>query len=100
MIKDELVGGHHKLDGLEFEQAPGVGDSIQPSHPLWPLLLMTSIFPIIRVFSNESVLHIKWPKYWSVSFSISPSNDYSGLISFRVDWLDLIAVQGILKSFL
>jgi len=65
-----------------------------------PLLLPPSIFPSIRVFSNESVLCIRWPKYWSFSFSISPSNEYSGLISFRVDWLDLLAVQGTLKSFL
>ena len=64
------------------------------------LLLLPSIFPSIRVFSNESVLHIRWPKYWSFSFSISPSNKYSGLISFRMDWLDLLAVQGILKSLL
>ena len=65
-----------------------------------PLLLLPSIFPSIRVFSNESVLHIRWPKYWSFSFSISPSNEYSGLISFRMDWLDLLAVQGTLKSLL
>ena len=65
-----------------------------------PLLLLPSIFPIIRVLSNESVLHIRWPKYWSFSFSISPSNEYSGLISFRMDWLDLLAVQGTLKSLL
>ena len=65
-----------------------------------PLLLLPSIFPSIRVFSNESVLHIKWPKYWSLSFNISPSNEYSGLTSFRMDWLDLLAVQGIFKSFL
>ena len=64
------------------------------------LLLPSSVFPSIRVFSNESVLHISWPKYWSFSFSISPSNDYSGLISFRMDWLDLLAVQGTLKSLL
>ena len=62
------------------------------------LLLLPSIFPSIRVFSNESVLHIRWPKYWSFSFSISSSNEYSGLISFRMDWFDLLAVQGILKS--
>ena len=61
---------------------------------------MTSIFPSIRVFSNESVLHIMWPKYWSFSFSISPSKEYSGLISFRMDWLDLLAIQGTLKSLL
>ena len=65
-----------------------------------PLLLPPSIFPSIRVFSNESVLPIKWPKYWSFSFSISASNEYSGLISFRVDWLDLLAVQGPFKSLL
>ena len=64
------------------------------------LLLPPSIFPRIRVFSNESVLHIRWPKYWSFSFNISPSNEYSGLISFRMDWLDLLAVQGTLKSLL
>ena len=64
------------------------------------LLLPSSIFPSLRVFSNESVLHIRWPKYWSFSFSISPSNEYSGLISFRMHWLDLLAVQGILKSLL
>ena len=74
-----------------------VGDAIQPSHPL---LLPPSIFPSIRVFSNESVLHIRWPKYWSFSFSISPSNEYSGLTSFRIDWLDLLAVQGTPKSLL
>ena len=65
-----------------------------------PLLLLPSIFPSIRVFSNESVLPIRWPKYWSFSFSINPSNEYSGLISFRMDWLDLLAVQGTLKSLL
>ena len=63
-------------------------------------LLLPSIFPSIRVFSNESVLHIRWPKYWSFSFSISPSNEYSGRISFRMDWLDLLAIQGALKSLL
>ena len=65
-----------------------------------PLLLLPSIFPSIRVFSNESLLRIRWPKYWSFSFNISPSNEYSGLISFRMDWLDLLAVQGTLKSLL
>ena len=63
-----------------------------------PLLLLPSIFPIIRVFSNESALHIRWPEYWSFSFNISPSSEHSGLISFRMDWLDLLAVQGTLKS--
>ena len=65
-----------------------------------PLLLPPSIFPSIRVFSHESVLHISWPKYWSFSFRISPSNEYSGLISFRMDWLELLVVQGTLKSLL
>ena len=65
-----------------------------------PLLLPPSVFPIITVFSNESVLHIRWPTYWSFSFNISPSNEYSGLISFRMDWFDLPAVQGTLKSLL
>ena len=65
-----------------------------------PVLLLPSIFPSIRVFSNESVLRIRWPKYWSFCFSISPSNEYSGLISFRMDWLNLLAVQGTLKSLL
>ena len=65
-----------------------------------PLLLLPSIFPSIRVFSNESVFHIRWPKYWSFSFSISPSKEYSGLISFRIHWFDLLAVQGTLKSLL
>ena len=74
---------------------------VMPSNHLilcHPLLLPPSIFPNIRVFSKESVLHIMWPKYWSFSFSISPSNEYSGLISFRMDWLDLLVVQGTLKS--
>ena len=65
-----------------------------------PLLLLPSIFPSIRVFSSRLVLHIRWPKHWSFSFSISPSNEYSGLVSFRMDWLDLFAVQGTLKSLL
>ena len=65
-----------------------------------PLFLLPSVFPSIRIFSNQSVLHIRWPKYWSFSFSLSPSNEYSGLISFRMDWLDLLAVQGTLRSLL
>ena len=76
-------------------------DSVMPSNHLIlcpPLLLPPSVFPSIRVFSSESGLHIRWPKYWSFSCSISPSNEYSGLISFRMDWLDLLAVQGTLKS--
>ena len=78
-------------------------ESVMPSSHLilcHPLLLPPSIFPSIRVFSNELVLRTKWPKYWSFSFSISPSNEYSGLISFRIGWLDLLAVQGTLKSLL
>ena len=78
-------------------------ESVMPSNHLilcYLLLLLPSIFPSIRVFSNESVLRIRWLKYWSFSFSISPSNEYSGLISFRMDWLDLLAVQGTLKSLL
>ena len=78
-------------------------ESVMPSNHLilcHPLFFMPSIFPSIRVFTNESVLYIRWPKYWSFSFSISPSNEYSGLISFRMDWLDLLAVQGTLKSLL
>ena len=78
-------------------------DSVMPSNHLilcHPLLLLPSVFPSIRVFSNESVLHIRWPKYWSFSFSISPSNEHTGLISFRMDWLDLLAVQGTHKSLL
>ena len=78
-------------------------ESVMPTNHLifcHPLLLLPSIFPSIRVFSNESVLCIRWPKYWSLSFKISPSNEYSGLISFQMDWLDLLAVQGSLKSLL
>ena len=78
-------------------------EAVMPSNHLIlcrPLLLLPSIFPSIRVFSNESALHIRWPKYWSFSFSISPSNDHPGLISFRMDWLDLLSVQGTLKSLL
>ena len=78
-------------------------ESVMPSNHLilcCPLFFLTSIFPSIRVFSNESVLRIRWPKYWSFSFIISPSNEFSGLISFRMDWLDLLSVQGTLKSLL
>ena len=91
---------HHQLP--EFTQTH-VRWSVMPSNHLIlcrSLLLLFSIFPSIRVFSNESVLQVRWPKYWSFSFSISPSSEYSGLISFRIDWLDLLAVQGILKSLL
>ena len=91
---------HHQI--LEFTQTHvhWVSDAIQPSHLCHPLLLLLSNFPCIRVFSNESVLHIRWPKYWRFSFSISPSNEYLGLFSSRVDWFDLFAVQGTLKSLL
>ena len=75
-------------------------DAIYLSHPLMPLLLLPSIFPSIRVFFSELALRIRWPKYWNFSFSISPSNEYSELISFRIDWLDLLEDQGILKSLL
>ena len=87
---------------LEFVQTLGI-ESVMPSNHLilcHPLLLLPSIFPSIRVFSNESALHIRWPKYWSFSFSISPSNEYSELTSFKMDWFDLLAVQGTLKSLL
>ena len=78
-------------------------ESVMPSNhliPCRPLLLLPSIFPSIRIFSNESVLHVRWPKYWNFTFNISPSNEYSGLISFRMEWLDLLAVQLTLKSLL
>ena len=89
---------HHQLPEFTQTHVLRVGDVIQSSHLCHPLLLLPSIFPRIRVFSNESVLRIRWSKYWSFSLSISPSNEYSGLISFRMDWLDLLAVQGTLKS--
>ena len=91
---------HHQLPE---SPKPMSIESVMPSNHLIlcrPLLPLPSIFPSIRVFSNESALHIMWPKYWSFSFSISPSNEYSGLTSFRMDWLDLLAVQGTLKSLL
>ena len=91
---------HHQFLELTQTHVRWVSDAIQPSHPLSSLLLLPSIFPSIRIFSNESALHIRWPKYWSFSFSISPSNEQPGLISFRMDWLDLLAVQGTLKSLL
>ena len=90
----------HHLPELAQTHIHWVGDAIQPSHPRGPLLLSPSIFPSIRVFLNESVLHIRWPKYWSFSFSSVLHNEYSGLISFRMNWLDLLAVQGTLKSLL
>ena len=91
---------HLQLPEFTQTHAHRVSDAIQPSHPLSSPLLPPPIFQSIRVFSNDSVLHIRWPKNWSFSFSISPSNEYSGLISFRMDWLDLLAVQGTLKSLL
>ena len=91
---------HHQLLEIAQIHVYWVGDAIQPSHLLSFLFLLPLIFPSIRVFSNESVLCIRWPKYWSFRFSISPSNDYSGLISSRIDWLDLLAVQRTLKSLL
>ena len=90
---------HHLPDLLKLKSV----EWVMPSNHLLlccPLLLLPSMFPYIRVFSNESALRIRWPKYWSFSFIISPSSDYSGLISFRVDWFDLLAVQGTLKSLL
>ena len=88
---------HYLLEFAQIHVHEFDGNAIQPSHPLLPLLLLPSVFPSIRVFSNESALRIRWPKYWSFSFKISPSSEYSGLISFRMDWLDLLAVQGTLK---
>ena len=89
----------HHLPELKFMSLESV---MPPNHLILclPLFLLSLIFPSIRVFSNESVLHIRWPKYWSFSFSISPSKEYSGLISFRMDWFALLTVQGTLKSLL
>ena len=91
---------HHQLSEFTQTHVHWVRDVIQPSRPLSPALLLFSIFPSIRVFSNELALCIRRPKYWSFSFSSSPSKEYSGLISFRMDWWDLLAVQGTLKSLL
>ena len=88
---------HHQLPEFTQTHVHGVSDAIQPSHPL---LLLPPIPPSIRVFSNESNLRMRWPKTWRFSFSISPSNEHPGLISFRMDWLDLLAVHGTLKSLL
>ena len=95
-----MVGWHHRHNRHGFGWTPGVGDATQPSHLCRPLLLLPPIPPSTRIFSNESTLRMRWPKYWSFSFSISPSNEHPGLISFRMDWLDLLAVQGTLKSLL
>ena len=91
---------YHQLPESTQTHVHRVGDAIQPLILCCPLLLLPSIFPSIRVFSNESALHMRWPKYWSFSFNISPSNEHPGLISFRMDWIDLFAVQGNLKSLL
>ena len=91
---------HHQLPEFTQTHDHWVGDTIQPSHPLSLPSSPPSIFPSIRVFSNESTLHIRWPQYWSFSFNISPSNEHSGLITFRMDLLVLLAVQGTLKSYL
>ena len=90
---------HHQLPESTQTHLHWVGDAIQPSHPLSPLLL-PPILPSIRVFSNESTRCMRWPKYWSFSFNISPSDEYSGLIFFRMDWFDLLVIQGTLKSLL
>ena len=91
---------HHQLPELAQGHVHRVSDAIHPSHPLSSPSPLPSIFPSIRVFFNESILPIRWPKNWSFSFSISPSNEYSGLISFRMGWVDLLAVQGTLQSLL
>ena len=91
---------HHQHSESTQTHVHWVSDAIQPSHPLSSPSPPASIFPSIRVFLNESALRIRWPKYWSFSFNISPSNEHPGLISFRMDWLDLLAVQGTLKSLL
>ena len=91
---------HHQLPEPTQNHVHWVGDAIQPSHPLSFPSPPALIFPSIRVFSNESALCMRWPKYWSFSFSISPSNEHPKLISFRINWLDLLAVQGTLKSLL
>jgi len=91
---------HHQLPELTQTLVHRISDAIQPSHPLSSLLLLSSISPSIRVFSSELVLRIRWPKYCSFSFNISPSNEYSGLTSFRIYWLGLLEVQGTLKSLL
>ena len=91
---------HHQLPDLSLALVHWVSDAVQPSHPLSSPLLLPSVFPSIIVCSNESVLCIRWPKYWSFNLNISPSNDCLRLISFRRDWLDLLAVQGTHKSLL
>ena len=106
LFEIQWTAGHHTSMSITTSQNLHKLMSIEPMMPsnylilCCPLLLLHSIFPSIRVFSNESVLHIRWPKYWSFSLSLSPFNEYSGLISFRIDWLELLAVQGTLKSLL
>ena len=91
---------HHQIPESTQTHVHWIGDAIQPSHLLSSTFLLPSIFPCIRVFSNDSALHIRWPKYWSFCFNISPSSEHPGLISFRLECLDLLAVQGTLKSLL
>ena len=98
-VVSDSLRPHHQLPEFIQTHVHRVSDVIQPSHPR-PLLLLPSIPPSIRVFSNESTLRMRWPKYWSFSFSISPSKEHPGLISIRMDWLDLLAVQGTVKSLL
>ena len=100
MTENEMVAWHHQL--TSSAKLMSTESVMPPKHLIFhrPFLLLPSIFPSIRVFSNESALRIGWPKYWSFSFSISPTNEHPGLISFRMDWLDLLAVQGTLKSLL
>ena len=89
---------HHQLPESTQTYVHRVGDAIQPSHLCRPLLLLPPVLPSIRVFSNESTLCMRWPKYWSFSFNISPSNEHPGLISFRMDWVDLLAVQRTIRG--
>ena len=91
---------HRRLPEFTQTHVHRVSDAIQPSHSVVPFSSCPQIPPSIRVFSNESTLHMRWPKYWSFSFSVSPSNEHPGPISFRMDWLDLLVVQGTLKSLL
>ena len=91
---------HHQLPEFTHTHIHQLSDAIQPSHPQWSPSPPASVSPSIRVFSSESVLLIRWPRYWSFSYSIGPSNEYSELISFRMYWLDLLAVQGTLKTLL
>ena len=96
----DWLQAHYQLPDFTQTHVHRVGDAFQPSHPLSSPSPTSSILPSIRVFSSESVLRIRWPTYWNFRFSISSSNEYSGLISFRMDWLDVLAVQGTLKSLL